>query len=232
MINNPKLSHNIGNLKYIGPLFRSRFRQEGIKTLQNLKDLIESQSRTQNIRFLRKILENPRKEQCVGNVRYDSESKEYKSYCVRRVNQLAWYSTITFLINNGVSDKLLPPAIEDRGAREKCARSNKCHNNQPDDLRPNIPYYDFEHIVLIMLNTPNHVNFTGESIWKLMKRVVPLRNINATLSKNSGNQGRELFDINGVDDETKRTQYKLKNSIKRKLVNKTLPRILDHLRKL
>jgi len=236
MINNPRLTENIGRLKYIGPLFTSRFRKEGIDTLQQLKDLVQQQTRAQNIRFLRKILENPRKEQCVGDGRYDTVSKEYQRYCVRRVNQLAWYSVITYLINHGVSQNILPPAVEDRGAREKCADKNKCHTVAPADLLQRryqrIPYYDFEHIVLIMLNTQHITNFTGERIWRLMKRIVPLRNISAVLAKNSGNRGRELFDRNGKDPDTNRTQYKLKTAVKRKLRNKTLPEILDYLRKL
>jgi hypothetical protein len=235
-INNPRLSDGIGSLRYIGPLFRDRFRKEGINTLQNLKDVIEYQSRAQNIRLLRKILENPRKEQCVGTGRYDVTRQEYKQYCVRRVNQLAWYAVITYLKQNGVDDTLLPSAIEDRGAHEQCSKTDKCKTVGPADLlqrRYNrIPYYDYEHIVLVMLNTPGRINFTGEVVWRLMKRTVPLRNISAVLAKNSGTQGRKLFDENGKDRETHRTQYKLKSSLKKKLKNKNLPEILEYLRKL
>lgn len=235
-INNPRLSDGIGSLKYIGPLFRDRFRKEGIDTLQDLKAVIEYQSRAQNIRFLRKILENPRKEECVGTGRYDPQTQEYRKYCVRKVNQLAWYSVVTYLKNNGVDKNLLPASLEDRGAREQCAKNDKCNTRNPTELLQKryerIPYYDFEHIVLVMHNTPNLTNFTGEKIWRLMKRVVPLRNISAVLAKNSGERGRKLFDKNGRDRETGRSQYKLKTSVKRKLNNKTLPRILDYLRKL
>ena len=236
IINNPKLSDSVGRLKYIGPHFRTQFRKEGIKTLKDLKDLIESQSRVQNTRFLRNVLENPRKLECVGTGRYDSESKEYRKYCVRRVNQLAWYSVITYLKRKGVPARLLPLSVEDRGAREKCANLEKCSSRGPSELLQrrydSIPYYPIEYIVFVMLNSGNRSNFTGEKIWRSIRRQIPLRNISAALSKNADSYGRKLFESNGKDRETDKTQYKLKPNVKRKLKNKTPQQILYYLRKL
>jgi hypothetical protein len=236
VLNNPRLTDNIGRLKYIGPHFRAQFRKANIRTLNDLKNLVESQTRAQNTRFLRTVLENPRKLECVGAGRYDPESREYRKYCVRRVNQLAWYSVVTYLKSKGVSSRLLPPAVEDRGVREQCANKDKCSARGPAELLQRrydrIPYYSYEHLVFVMLNTPNRTNFTGERIWRLMGRQVPLRNISSTLSKNSDGQGRDLFVRNGTDRDTGRSQYKLKPAVKRRLKNKTPQQILDYLRKL
>lgn len=235
IINNPKLSDNIGRLKYIGPLFRDRFRRQQINTLADLKNLIESQSKAQNTRFLRNILENPRKQECVGVGKYDRTSRSYRKYCVRNTNQLGWYSVITYLTRKGVSPRLLPNRVENRTRAEKCKRSSMCSARGPVELLPvryeRLPYYTIEFVVLTMMNT-NSTNFTGESIWNLTRRKIPLRNISATLSKNTGNLGKKLFQQTGENRETGRTQYKLKSSVKRTLAGKIPQQILDYLRKL
>lgn len=235
-INNPRLSESVGTLKYIGPYFRKRLINEGIKTLADLKDLIKSQTRAQNTRFLRRILENPRKLECVGTTRYHSESQKYHKYCVRRENQLAWYSIITYLKRKGVNARILPDAVQDRGNRERCANKNKCSTRNPVTLLPKryqrIPYYPLEYVVIVMLNVENKNVFSGDDIWKHARRMVPLRNISASLSSNSGTKGKKLFQKAGKNRETNKTQYRFKSSVKRTLQNKTSQEILDYLRKL
>lgn len=234
-INSPRLQNNIRTLKYIGPLFASRLRKEDIKTLKDLKDLLESQSKSQNIRFLRRILENPRKLQCVGESRYDEKSKQFKKYCVRRVNQLAWYSIVTYMLNKGVSNRKLPDPIIERGTREKCVKDDKCNARSPIELLPKrydrIPYYPLEFIVLIMLNVKN-TEFTSEFVWRLMKRKFELRKISAIISSNADGRGRDLFQSTTLNEETGRMQYKLKSSIKSKLYKKSNQYVLKYLREL
>lgn len=235
-INNPRLSDPIGRLKYIGTYFRKRFKQAGINTLKDLRDLTQSQTRAQNTRFLRQILENPRKLECVGSSKFNSQTQKYSTYCVRRENQLAWYSVITYLERKGVPSRILPPAVQNRGNREKCAKQNKCLARSPVELLPRryerIPYFPIEYVVVVMLNTPNKTIFTSQYIYNRVRKATSLRSISAVLASNSGTKGKRLFQTAGQDRETNKTQYKLKSSVKRTLRNKNSQQVLDYLRKL
>lgn len=197
--------------------------------------MTQDQTRAQNTRLLRKILQNPRKLQCVGNSRYNHASNEFRKYCVRRDNQLATYAIITYLKRKGVNENLLPSATQQRGAREYCRNPPRCKSRGPVDLLTRryvrVPYYPIEFAVIVMLND-NTRSFTGQQIHQLIRKSVPVRKLSAVLASNSGRKGRKLFRRTGVDDNTNRTTYKLKQNVIRNLRGMPVQQILQFIRQL
>lgn len=232
-LNYPSLDESIKSLKYIGPLFYSRFKDENIYTLKDLKETTQQQSKAQNTRLLRKILENPRKLQCVGNPRYNEQNNRYEKYCVRRDNQPAWYSVINYLIRKGVSPRKLPSINIPRGRTELCKRPT-CKTISPTELLPKrykrIPYFPIEYATLAILR--QNKTMTANQIWNLARKQIKKRKIISTLSANSGNKGKQLFVKKRNDPESDKPRYNLKKNVRRRMQNRTDEEILDLLRKL
>jgi hypothetical protein len=225
--NYPPLTSPIRRLKFIGPLLSRRFRAEGINTLKDLRDTVNKQSRAQNTRLLHRVLENPRKLQCVGKIKNVDGS--YQQYCVRRDNQRAWEAVHRYLIRKGVQRNKLPPRNLPRGGREKCSKYDKCKQNNPIPRRQrNAPYYPIEFIVVAMMYDDQPK--TALELYNDLGRNIANRRISATLSANSGNRGERLFTKAGKDPETDRPQYRLKRSVFRDLTGLTIREIVQYIR--
>lgn len=225
--NYPPLNAPIRRLKFIGPLLAKRFRDNNISTLRDLKDTIETQSRAQNTRMLHRILENPRKLQCVGQPK--NIDGTYQRYCVRRDNQRAWEAVNRYLRRKGVPADKLPPQNLPRGGREKCSGQDKCRGNNPIPRnRRDAPYYPIEFIVVAMMydNQPK----TALEIYNDLGQNIANRRISATLAANSGTRGEQLFSRAGTDPDTDRTRFKLKTAVRRDLTGLSIREIVQYIR--
>lgn len=191
------LAASISDLPYIGSYFTQKFRNEGINTLGDLVNLTQNQSKVQNIRFLRKVLTNPRKELCVGEPRYNPETQTYEKYCVRRENRYGWRSVVNYLLEKGISQNKLPLASPERGNKENC--KGKCEKEEnPIALFPQrferIPNTAHEHGVIYLLRNKNRAT-SADDLWNKTKNQhnIAQRNFTASIRANTYPKGRQLF---------------------------------------
>lgn len=229
-INNPSLKDSIRLLRFIGPLFTERFREEGIKTLVELRDLVQSQSRAQNIRLLHKVLLNLRPQVCVGEPKYIKDPPKglkpgYYKYCVRTVNRAAWFAVITYLKRRGVSSDKLPGSDPPRGVREICAKNQKCVAPRPRVISVDKPINPLEHAINILLKSQTPL--TGKEIYKESGLVNEYNTMISVLRMNSDNRGRKIFKTISTNNVIK---WDLK--ARKKLANFNDKELYDYIRKL
>ena len=215
--NTPPLDSPVRELKFIGSLINSRFKELNIRTLRDMRDIFKDQTIAQNKRLLHKILENPRKLQCVGRI------IENQQYCVRRYNQLAWQAIIKYLIKKGVPANKLPPQMNDRGRREICR--NRCEVN---DDRPERPYSVLEIVTIVMLNQDRPMS--TNDVYEEIQRAISRKRISASIAANSDNRGRQIFEQVSRDPDTLKKIYNIKDRIRRRLSRLTIREIVQYLR--
>ena len=212
-----QLGASVRELPYIGPYFTKTFRDEGVNTLGDLVNLVQNQTKAQNVRFLRKVLQNPRQQMCVGEPRYNQQTGTYARYCVRRENKYGWRSVIEFLLSRGVDQSKLPLAEPERGKKEKCKgdcdRNEDANNRDPIELFPKrykrIPRLAHEHAAMYLLRKNNQPT-SVEDLWKKTNHNIAQRNFAASLRMNSRDHGRALF--NKTNDKTN-DKYTLKPAV-------------------
>lgn len=82
----------VDTLKYIGPLFKERMKENQISTLDALENKLKKMKTIKERRvFMEKILENPRKGTCVGK-----KIVKGRQYMVQNVNKYAFNSVVSF----------------------------------------------------------------------------------------------------------------------------------------
>lgn len=233
-INNPRLSDPIKYLRFIGPLFTERFKKINLRRLSELRDVLEEQSRAQNIRMLRTILENERPQECVGEPKYLSNPPRglkpgYYKYCIRNVNRGAWYAITTYMKRKGVQESKLPSSDPPRGRKELCLKNEKCmvRNAVPRKFISK-PRNELEHAVLILLNS--RYPLSAREIHKASNLPGNARTMTAVMRGNKDQQGKKLFKNAGVVGSI--MNYDLKTSVRRELNDLNQKQILEYIRKL
>jgi hypothetical protein len=233
-INNPNLRDPVNYLRYIGPLFTERLKDLGVRRLSDLKDVLESQSRSQNIRMLRKTLENVRPQECVGEPKYISNPPRglkagYYKYCIRTVNRGAWYAIITYMKRKGVSESKLPSSDPPRGRKEICSKRQKCIVKNAIPRRfISTPRNELEHAVIILLKSQQPL--TAREIHRISGLPGNARTMTAVMRGNKDQQGKKLFKSAGILGSI--MKYDLKTTLKRKLKGYSQKEVLTFLRKL
>lgn len=91
----PRLYQSVRALKGVGPFFSTRLNAQGICTLRDLVQRITENTRQSNTQFFTEVLLNPRRGQCVGEPRL--QSNELRRYLVDATNLRAWQSIDNYL---------------------------------------------------------------------------------------------------------------------------------------
>lgn len=233
-INNPELNSDVYSLRYIGPLIAERLRKENIKTLLDLKNTFNSQSRAQNIRLMRRVTINLRPQECVGEARYTKDPPNgmkpgYYTYCIRNYNRGAWYAIVTYLKRKNVLPDKLPDSDPPRGVREICSNKNKCIVKKvvPQNFK-NKPMNELEHAIKILLDSS--IPLSGVEIFN-KSRLQNKKKMISVLKGNSGTHGRKIFKTINENDGS-RIKWDLKSTVKRQLRGMSDKDLFSYLRKL
>jgi hypothetical protein len=187
---------------------------------------MEDNTKTQNRRFLNRILENPKSQMCVGNTKYWKKpptgyTKGYYKYCVRKTNKAGWYSITQYLKRKGVSTSKLPMTLA-RKKSERCIRLQKCKKNTPniDDTT------QLEHAVLVLKNHPN--GLSAREIHRRARLPGNAKSMVAILRGNAENKGKQIFKTNRKVGEI--AKWKLKPNVAKKIKNKSNRNIIQYIR--
>lgn len=89
----------VRKLKYIGPLFASRFRADGHRTLESVLNRIRTHTRTSNRQWLKRILANQRASTCIPFANYNGSARfgrAPRGYRIRTENYFAYNSIVTY----------------------------------------------------------------------------------------------------------------------------------------
>lgn len=137
----PDRDERVLRLKYIGPLMDQQLQAAGIRTMQDLVDRTQQQTRAQNTRDWKQYFANAKPSQCMPPAKhYDAPWSGRKSqiprdkrqhlkpgqyqYCVMSYNRCAWASAAFYLRNQ--------PDVETRRVPYMDApRDDWCENSNP-----------------------------------------------------------------------------------------------------